>query len=59
VEEMNYVCVADGVVEFSTNSPDQFAYYQLLYENQLSKSNDVNFYEFTDNELDELLPQPY
>jgi hypothetical protein len=56
---VNYVCVADGTVEFSTNSLDQFSYYRLLYSEQLSEANDVNFYEFTDEEFDELLPRCY
>ena len=37
---MNYLCLVDGVVEYGSTSPSDFAHYQLVYA-EAHKGSDV------------------
>lgn len=52
---MNYLCLIDGVVEFGSTSPSDFAHYQLMYADEIGDS-DVEFLTLTDEEYDAMFP---
>lgn len=52
---MNYLCLIDGVVEFGSTSPSDFAHYQLMYADEIGNS-DVEFLTLTDEEYDAMFP---
>ena len=52
---MNYLCIVDGLVEFASTSPSNFAHYQLMYAEE-HKNADVQYLTLTDEEYDEMFP---
>jgi hypothetical protein len=54
-KSMNYLCLVDGLVEYSSTSLTDFAHYQLLYVEEHRDAN-VEYLTLTDDEFDSLFP---
>ncbi len=52
---MNYLCLVDGLLEYASTSPSNFAHYQLMYSEE-HRNADVQFLTLTDEEYDEMFP---
>ena len=55
MSNLNYLCIVDGLVEFASTSPSNFAHYQLMYAEE-HKNADVQYLTLTDEEYDEMFP---
>lgn len=57
---MNYVCIIDGVVEFSSTSAKDFAHYIMMYEDEIFGAEErgefVQMLSLTDEEFDAMFP---
>ncbi|UYA57567.1 hypothetical protein SCREM1_110 [Synechococcus phage S-CREM1] len=57
---MNYVCIIDGVVEFSSTSAKDFAHYIMMYEDEIFGAEErgefVQMLSLTDDEFDTMFP---
>jgi len=57
---MNYVCIIDGIVEFSSNSPKDFAHYLMMYEDEVFEAEEqgkfVQMLLLNDEEFDAMFP---
>jgi hypothetical protein len=51
---MNYLCLVDGVVEYSSTSLSDFMHYKLMYVPDYQ--DDVQFLTLTDEEYAEMFP---
>jgi len=52
---MNYLCLVDGIVEYGSTDPADFAHYQLMYAED-HRDADVEFLTLTDEEYDVMFP---
>jgi hypothetical protein len=52
---MNYLCLVDGLVEYSSTRLSDFAHYQLMYAEEHRDAN-VEYLTLTDEEYDALFP---
>lgn len=56
---MNYVCIIDGVLEFSSTSAKDFAHYIMMYEDEIFEAEErgefVQMLSLTDEEFDAML----
>jgi hypothetical protein len=52
---VNYLCLVDGVVEYGSTSPSDFAHYQMMYAEDHRDAN-VQYLTLTDEEYDEMFP---
>ena len=56
---MNYVCIIDGLLEFSSTSAKDFAHYIMMYEDEIFGAEErgefVQMLSLTDEEFDALL----
>ena len=50
--QMYYLCLVDGLIEYSTNSSSEFAHYTLMYAEE-HKDAEVQYLTLTDEEYDE------
>ena len=50
---MNYLCLVDGLLEYASTSPSNFAHYQLMYAEEHKNAN-VQYLTLTDQEYDEM-----
>lgn len=57
---MTYVCIIDGLVEFTSTTVKDFAHYIMMYENEIFEAEDqgklVEMLELTDEEFDAMFP---
>ena len=49
---MYYLCLVDGLIEYSTNSLSEYAHYNLMYAEE-HKDAEVQYLTLTDEEYDE------
>ena len=56
---MNYVCIIDGLLEFSSTSAKDFAHYIMMYEDEIFDAEEqgkfVQMLSLTDEEFDAML----
>jgi len=56
---MNYVCIIDGLLEFSSTSAKDFAHYIMMYEDEIFGAEEqgkfVQMLSLTDEEFDAML----
>ena len=52
---MNYLCLIDGIVEYGSTSPSDFAHYQMMYAEE-HKDADVEYLTLTDAEYEMMFP---
>ena len=55
MSNINYLCFVDGLLEYASTSPSNFAHYQLMYAEE-HKDADVQYLTLTDEEYDEMFP---
>jgi hypothetical protein len=57
---VNYVCIIDGVLEFASTSPEDFAHYLMVYEDEVFEAEEngsfVQMLSLTDDEYDAMFP---
>ena len=57
---MNYVCIIDGLLEFSSTSAKDFAHYIMMYEDEIFGAEEqgkfVQMLSLTDEEYDQMFP---
>ena len=57
---MIYVCIIDGVVEFTSTSTKDFAHYIMMYEDEIFDAEEqgkfVQMLSLTDEEFDAMFP---
>ncbi len=57
---MNYVCIIDGVLEFASTSPKDFAHYLMMYEDAIFEAEDegkcIEMLSLNDQEYEEMFP---
>lgn len=57
---MNYVCIIDEVVQFSSTSPNDFAHYLMMYEDEIFEAEErgefVQMLSLNDEEFDAMFP---
>lgn len=50
-----YLCMVDGVVEYGSNDPNIFSYYQFIYAEEHADA-DVQYLVLTDEAYDQMFP---
>lgn len=57
---MNYVCIIDEIVHFSSTSAKDFAHYVMMYEDEIFEAEEqgkfVQMLSLTDEEFDVMFP---
>ena len=57
---MTHVCIIDGVVEFTSTNPKDFAHYIMMYEDEIFGAEEqgkfVQMLSLTDEEFDAMFP---
>ena len=53
---MNYLCLIDGLVEYGTNSLEEFNHYRVMYYEEHKDAVNVEYLVLTDEAYDEMFP---